>query len=458
MSQINNRILICFDSDARNYIKSVLQTAVVQANRADCELVWWAAKERSLHRLDGFGFNLSYLSALKKTDDDSDIFVDSIFKEWIEEALPYKTAFKQRSGGSIGNTERNTIGFELCEALLMITLVRPTVILIKSGTRNLPKSISIVAKHFGIPVIYTEHGPFPESLYLSPFTVGPNICKHPTKSVRAESIPNIDKNSIQSYVSNYLDRPESAHRQPEFAGVEEWRKKLNLTGNELVIAYTAQKENDANMLLYSPHFKTNAEFLEFLISALEGVENAVILAKPHPSERGALQVPKTKNKVKVIVTSAINVKELFALSSVVATLNSTTGFEALLHGKPVVTGAEAFYNGFGFTFDIKSKNAIAELSTFLKNPEFTETQQLQFEAFLQKILTENIFFVSPSSGFNGPNEYVNTILSYGKKFDNPVPLKYSLLADRILKEQQLRQQLQQPVWKHLVKRIKNRTK
>jgi capsule polysaccharide modification protein KpsS len=101
----------------------------------------------------------------------------------------------------------------------------------------------------------------------------------------------------------------------------------------------------------------NQEFLiEYIARSLP--QGYKLYVKEHPNVLGTFSLSMLRRIKKisnvVLVNPAINPHDLIANSKAVVTINSTAGFEALMHFKPVIVFGQAFYRGYGVTFDVDS--------------------------------------------------------------------------------------------------------
>ncbi|MEH3145952.1 MAG: hypothetical protein PGN34_11530 [Methylobacterium frigidaeris] len=86
-----------------------------------------------------------------------------------------------------------------------------------------------------------------------------------------------------------------------------------------------------------------AEMLE-AVTAFATRRNLRLVMKPHPANLKATRPFQSLADGRNIVWSEGNIHELIAQSKSVFTLNSSVGFEAMLHGKPVVTFGRTLYD------------------------------------------------------------------------------------------------------------------
>ena len=120
-----------------------------------------------------------------------------------------------------------------------------------------------------------------------------------------------------------------------------------------VVLVAGQVEDDASLTHGSPLVRTNAALLE-AVRALE--PDAFVVYKPHPDvaaglRRGGAARGRLAANADAVLTGAESIVDLITAVDAVHVMTSLTGFEALLHGKPVTAHGVPFYAGWGLTTD-----------------------------------------------------------------------------------------------------------
>jgi len=99
------------------------------------------------------------------------------------------------------------------------------------------------------------------------------------------------------------------------------------------VLFVAQVESDANLLLFSPRFRT-CDAIRWCLSGL--TDRDFLLVKPHPkSVRDSSQYTSLVGDRGGIAVG-VHVMDAVALADVIVTINSTVALEAALQGKPVL--------------------------------------------------------------------------------------------------------------------------
>ena len=120
-----------------------------------------------------------------------------------------------------------------------------------------------------------------------------------------------------------------------------------------VVLVPGQVEDDASLTHGSPHVRTNAALLE-AVRTLE--PDAFLVYKPHPDvaaglRRGGAARGQLAANADAVLTGEESIVDLINAVDAVHVMTSLTGFEALLHGKPVTAHGVPFYAGWGLTID-----------------------------------------------------------------------------------------------------------
>ena len=114
---------------------------------------------------------------------------------------------------------------------------------------------------------------------------------------------------------------------------------------------------DAQISIRAPQWEDQIALIEHIAASLPyGYRLAV---KEHPFEVGSLPPARLVRMLKrrpevVVVDPSTHAHVVLRRSAAVATVNSTTGYEALFYRRPVVTFGHGPYRGLGLTRDVES--------------------------------------------------------------------------------------------------------
>lgn len=135
-------------------------------------------------------------------------------------------------------------------------------------------------------------------------------------------------------------------------------KALWPAGDKPVVLVPGQVEDDASIRYGCTDVKTNLALLQ---AARRAHPDAFIVYKPHPdvmsgNRAGKLALARAREWADHVETR-LSVVSCIEACSVVHTMTSLTGFDALLRGKRVVVYGQPFYAGWGLTEDVLKEGA-----------------------------------------------------------------------------------------------------
>jgi hypothetical protein len=166
------------------------------------------------------------------------------------------------------------------------------------------------------------------------------------------------------------------------------RSYQNLSIDEPFVYYPLHVPNDAALTVRSPEFLDQYALLDYLARILPYGHKLVI--KEHPALVGAIDYRRISGLLKAndnikIVPPTCNSYEVMAAASAVITVNSKSGAEALLLGKPVIVLGDAFYRRASFAFQV---DRLSDLPGFLcsvvKQPR-TPISQRVIRSYFQQV-------------------------------------------------------------------------
>lgn len=139
------------------------------------------------------------------------------------------------------------------------------------------------------------------------------------------------------------------------------------------VFYPFHAQNDAQITVRAPQFHMNQEYL------IEQIARSLpcgykLYVKEHPAEIGGVSYSCMKTLLKrnsnvKLISPYVHPHKLISSCRAVATINSTTGFESIVFGKPTIVFGKAFYANKGFTTDIHNLSSLADsIKTALQTP------------------------------------------------------------------------------------------
>jgi len=166
--------------------------------------------------------------------------------------------------------------------------------------------------------------------------------------------------------------------------------------------------------------------------------NIIFKAHPWENKKKNLLHPRTKEKMhdifgespRVIIVEDYAISDLFSEVDYVAVINSQLGIEAALQGfKPLQIG-NAFYGGYGFTYDIDKVDTIidvinSELSGRLSIDEYILLREYLMHMLVDYLVPEEvatgtaklkqIFNIAPIKKVAPPNKIIDKPISVENK-------------------------------------------
>jgi hypothetical protein len=145
---------------------------------------------------------------------------------------------------------------------------------------------------------------------------------------------------------------------------------------------------DAQISIRAPQWENQLALVDHVAASLPyGYELAI---KEHPFEVGALPFPALQALLRRrpeirLLDPGIHAHAVLRRCAAVATINSTTGFEALFYGRPVVTYGFGPYRGLGLTRDVENPyDSPRLLLEALTSPPPDEDAVIRLIAFLRR--------------------------------------------------------------------------
>ena len=228
------------------------------------------------------------------------------------------------------------------------------------GRSTLSHIIDYGEEH-GIPIFHIEDG-FVRSIGLGASHTRPlSLCLDKTGLYYDASSPS----DLENYLNHYKFKPSQLKYAQECLELIKTLKisKYNEVESNIAekiygpkinrrVLVLGQVEDDQSLLWGCEKIFTNAQFLQ---KVLDENPNAQIIYKPHPDVMGGLRM-EIENLEHLrpsieILDVQLSLYDALHDVDVVYTMTSLGGFEALIHGVPVVTFGAPFYAGWGLTDD-----------------------------------------------------------------------------------------------------------
>lgn len=173
---------------------------------------------------------------------------------------------------------------------------------------------------------------------------------------------------------NVFKRISAAYADWKYLDLDE---SADLVENSNYVFYPLQYYRESRVLVRAPAFYKQSWLVEYLSRSVP-VDHELFV-KDHPKQLGA----QPKSEVDAMVQHARALEPNYPTSSIlenasaVIVLNNTVGYEALLHGKPVVALGEGFYTDYSYELD--DRNGLAQaLTDAIKEGGLTEREKIEF--------------------------------------------------------------------------------
>jgi len=248
---------------------------------------------------------------------------------------------------------------------VLLHVVRPQVTLVWNGWSVENAALALMARCLGSEVLFVERGPLPETLQVDPDGVngGSAFAAQPFRSEASTLSPEAEQ-AVAAYARRLRRGGESAWEQPARQATSTLRARLGIPPTGRVVFFPGQVTSDTNLVLLSPHFKSNAEVMQFLGEVLRDHQDWWLVVKPHPKAVDRIEAPDALGRRCVICTD-VHVHDLIEIADLVVTINSSVGVESVLFGKPVLQLGRGLMSNKGVVYEPagrrEAETAIAKL-------------------------------------------------------------------------------------------------
>ncbi|WP_423455398.1 glycosyltransferase [Ottowia sp. VDI28] len=192
-------------------------------------------------------------------------------------------------------------------------------------------------KKYKIPFLISERGALRDSVFFDDTGFNADSTRYDYR-YWSKDLTERQYAHVKSYILHEKSIDASLEDQPARIGVDALRRKLGIQRSKKVVFVPLQRPSDTVIKFFTQQIGGYDNFLQVIREAAERLKNEyVFVLKRHPLE---LETPKVDG---VIYADETNVKDLLELASTVYILNSGVGVLALMYGKQVIIGGEAFY-------------------------------------------------------------------------------------------------------------------
>jgi hypothetical protein len=214
---------------------------------------------------------------------------------------------------------------------------RPDKMLIWGKHNAIARCWADISLHSAPKTVYFERGWLPGLVQVCE-----NGCNAEIQVPYIVSVSDKSKAMAEEFVRKSLESRVSNHAQPE--RLTDVRKDIDAQGKKIVL-FIGQVAHDTQILAQSSLGWDYGQVYDMLGKVFNGNDRCKLVIKPHPMDQFSVLHNKMAN-VHAEVLHDCNIHDAIRAADVVLTVNSTAGYEALLHGKPVISlcGGKSFYH------------------------------------------------------------------------------------------------------------------
>lgn len=329
--------------------------------------------------------------------------------------------------GNIGRMAQSLLGGDphtattravLAAYTYLIDKIAPDAVFTWNGALLIQKGLAFVAQKMGIPPFYMERGLLPGTFFIDPQGVNfsSSLSSPAWNGASKESLEDALRGKLQIFCREFVTQGTTIVSSGKTMSGKEARKHLGLSNEETLLLLPLQIETDTNIVLHSPYYKQMADIVSDLAHCLKDYEHVRIVAKAHPEDSSEnADATRAACGDKIIFSNDMNLIPLLEAADGLITVNSTTGFEMLLRGKPVLCLGNAMYTGKGFTFDLHSKEDLGQLfANFLEATRRDSFKEKPFLTFLHHVLSHSLFALDRKDTWGGNAKIAETILHFSR--------------------------------------------
>jgi|GEM_PF-4980295 len=291
----------------------------------------------------------------------------------------------------------------------IVGYLKPDVLLVWNGL-CLPTSAFVeVAKQEGIEVYYQERGFFPNTVVVD--RCGVNFASYPSRSWQAVEntlqMGSTQEKETMAYITTLHSLGQSVTGPHHYGNGRALREQLRIPKEMKTVLYVAQIDTDTNIVLYTPHYRSNGALIQKLNYIVSRYRNVSLLVKLHPEDTDRREEFEHCLSANAMVVGNSGIHPLLQLSDIVVVRNSTVGLEALTYGKPVVVLGKALYSHKGFTYDVATDEELEHMLKYLITHDHDSVAlQKRVTPFLFYLLSGYLYFIDGKEVFEGSNRRI----------------------------------------------------
>lgn len=327
--------------------------------------------------------------------------------------FPYKKMLDiTRSSESVyrKSATANVICAELLRAIQLFRLIQPDAVMVYNPYRLGNMAVTELADVAGSNRFFYEKGMLPYSFQFD----HKGINGESSLANESEITEDIDGNTIAYKLDEIRKEIFSTgatgwQQKGQLQGGEQLRERYNIPEKAKVILYVGQVEQDSNIRLLSPYFKSNYSAMRFLKRCVESEDNVFILGKEHPKSEEKTEKIAQLVKGKGAWVSDAHIHDCLELADCVVSINSSVVLEALLLHKPVVLLGRSVFSNKDIAFEYNGNNA-AELAKVLgQTPIPMAGKPADINYWCYRVCCDWLYRTSPSQIISEINRMIDQV-------------------------------------------------
>jgi hypothetical protein len=279
-----------------------------------------------------------------------------------------------------------------------------------------------VARDRGINVVGIENSMLGGYVLLDNLS-GQIINRHSLARIGAElletrTVSEEDRRKAYEFWEENLSKKAQEHKTGGMDDEEEIRKALNIDKNKKVLLLLGQVRTDASIVLDSDLYDDPVDMITDVVDHVKHLKDTILVIRLHPKEfigGSPMGVPydrityrclikngvdKVEN-VRIVEDTRINTYSLMRIADAGITINSQSGLEMLLLGKPVMVCGSASYGNKGFTVDLGHVAGLGACIDHLLNREVMSEEKKRMALDFFHFFCQRHMFDHKLSGKDG---------------------------------------------------------
>ena len=280
----------------------------------------------------------------------------------------------------------------------LLTEIEPALCIIWHQFNGTSILLTNLCKEKKIPYVYGHLGALPGTVVFEP------------NGQMAESWVSLEKERFNDLevVSDDIEKAIAYLRLVRKTKMDRKKQSLKCSVQEIIaqhrkrgrkiIFYAGQNDYRSGMLprslanahLHSPHYKSTIQALKHL-EALSQKNNWCIVFKPHPNIESKYILKTDMFGDHIEMAIGANIFNCIYHSDVTATILSGVGYQAMIHGKPVLQLGNSQLSGMGCVYEISSKKETDLLLQKAIDEGFTDCQKEAWLNHVARLLRHYLF-------------------------------------------------------------------